>query len=185
MKFTKTLPGIFMLIIFFSIISFAQNNEMQKKDMMKKEINKKEMMNNEMKSDDMMHKEMMMKIDKNMNGLALKGYDPVSYFIDMKPEMGMSKYKYEWMEAQWQFASKEHMDMFMKNPEKYAPQFGGYCAYGAGRDKLISGDPNEWTIQNGKLYLNVNAKVRKLFKQNLKKNIEMAEKNWPELSKKK
>lgn len=178
MKFTKSVLSIFIIIFFASVFSLAQNKEMQSKDMMKKDMSKKEMMN-----DKMMHKEEVMKIDKNIDGLALKGYDPVSYFTDMKPEMGVYKYKYDWAGATWQFKNEKHLKMFKQDPEKYAPQFGGYCGYGAGKGKLIHGDPNIWTIENGKVYLNVNKDVQKLFRKDLKKNIGKAEKKWPELSK--
>ena len=172
MKLTKSILVIFIFIIAVSAASYAQD-----KDMMKKNMDKNEMM----KKDKIMHKDTMMKIDKNMDGFAIKGFDPVSYFTNRKPEMGMTKFKFEWMGANWQFTNKEHMDMFMKDPEKYAPQFGGYCAFAASKNKLVHSDPSVWTIENGRLYLNVNSGAQKLFRKDLKKNIMMAEKNWPTL----
>ena len=177
MNFTKSLKGIFLLIMFFSALSFAQD-----KDNMKDDINKKEMMNKDMTKDNMMHDDMMMKIDKNMNGVALKGYDPVSYFTDMKPEMGMSDISYKWGGATWQFTSKDQMKMFKENPSKYAPQYGGYCAYAITKNKLVPADPAIWTMENGMLYLNVNADAQKLFRKDIMDNINMGEKNWKSLS---
>ena len=177
MNFTKSLKGIFLLIMFFSALSFAQD-----KDNMKDDINKKEMMNKDMTKDNMMHDDMMMKIDKNMNGVALKGYDPVSYFTDMKPEMGMSDISYKWGGATWQFTSKDHMKMFEENPSKYAPQYGGYCAYAITKNKLVPADPAYWTMENGMLYLNVNADAQQLFRKDIMDNINMGEKNWKSLS---
>lgn len=174
MNLTKSLTGIFLLILLFSVISFAQD-----KDMMKDNMKKKEMMdNNKM----MMHNDMMMKISKNMDDVALDGYDPVSYFSVGKPKMGMSDISYKWGGAIWQFTSKDHMQMFKETPSKYAPQFGGYCAYAVSINKLVSANPAYWEIENGKLYVNVNAEAQKLFKKDLMSNINKAEKNWKSLS---
>ena len=176
MNFAKSLTGIFLLIILFSAVSFAQD-----KDNMKGDMNKKEMMNKDMTKDNTMHKDMM-KIDKNMDGIALKGYDPVSYFTDMKPEMGMPDISYKWGGATWRFTSKDHMKMFKENPSKYAPQFGGYCAYALSLNKLVPADPAYWTMKNGMLYVNANADAQKLFRKDETGNIEKAEKNWKSLS---
>src|SRR5574339_457945 len=61
---------------------------------------------------------------------AINGYDPVSYFKDGKPAKGDQEYSYNWKDANWYFVSEENLSMFKANPEQYAPQFGGYCAYG-------------------------------------------------------
>ena len=174
MHFTKSLTGIFLLIILFSVVSLAQD-----KDMMKDNMKKKEMTDNDKM---MMHDDMMMKISKNMDGVALKGYDPVSYFTDMKPEMGMSDISYKWGGATWRFTSKDHMKMFKENPSKYAPQFGGYCAYALSLNKLVPADPAYWTMKNRMLYVNANADAQKLFRKDETGNIEKAEKNWKSLS---
>ena len=175
MKFTKPLIGMCLLIVLFSAVSFAQD-----KDMMKDDMKKKEMMDKDMMKDNMMHDDMM-KIDKNMDGVALKGYDPVSYFTDMKPEMGMSDLSYEWGGATWQFTNKDHLKMFKENPSNYAPQFGGYCAYALSVNKLVPADPAYWTLDNGMLYLNAGADAQKLFKKDISGNITKAEKNWKTL----
>ena len=148
--------------------------------MMKDNMSNNEMMGKEMMKDDMMHSEMM-NIAKDMDGVAIKGYDAVSLFEGSKPEMGMMEYSYKWMYAEWQFASEEHLMMFMENPEKYAPQFGGYCAYAVGLNKLVPADPVFHTIKNGKVYLNVNDDAEKLFRKDLSNNIMKAEENWKSL----
>jgi len=167
MKFTNFFTGIVLLIMLFSIVSFAQDKDMMKDDMSKKE---------------MMDKEMMIKFDKNMDGLALNGYDPVSYFTNGKPETGMSGNSYEWMGAKWQFTSEEHLNMFKENPSKYAPQFGGYCTYALSLNKIVPADPAFWTIDNGMLYLNANGNAQKLFRKDAMSNIKTAEKNWKSLN---
>ena len=131
----------------------------------------------------MMHNDMMMKIDKNMDGLAIKGYDPVGYFADGKAEMGDKMYSYKWMGADWHFMNEKHLNMFKENPEMYAPQYGGYCAYGVSKEHLSSTDPTAWVIVDGKLYLNTNPDVKNMFDKDLKGNIMKAEKNWPGLNK--
>jgi len=177
MKFTNFFTGIVLLIMLFSAVSFAQD-----KDMMKDDMRKKEMMDNEMMKDNMMQAEMMMKFNKNMDGFAINGYDPVSYFTNGKPETGISGYSYEWMGAKWQFTSEEHLKMFKENPIKYAPQFGGYCSYAISLNKLVPADSDFWTIENGNLYLNFNGDAQKLFRKDLSGNIKTAEKNWKSLN---
>jgi pentapeptide MXKDX repeat protein len=112
MKFTKSLTGIFLLIVLFSAASFAQDSGKMKNDMSKKEMMDKEKMHS-----DMMQNDMKSNICTNMNGLAINGFDAVSYFTDGKPALGKSSYTYSWMNAKWQFASEEHMKMFKDNPE--------------------------------------------------------------------
>ncbi len=85
--------------------------------------------------------------------LVLKGYDPVAYFTQAKPMKGDPKYAYEWDEGRYHFASAKHRDMFAGDPEKYAPQFGGYCTGSMARGVRNEADPEGWTIQDGKLYM--------------------------------
>jgi YHS domain-containing protein len=179
MNFTKYRLGVFFLVMVFSIASFAQD-----KDMMKKDTKGKEMMDNKMMKDDMMQSDMMMDINKNKDGVAINGYDPVSYFTDGKAEMGMLNYSYKWMGANWQFTNEDHLKMFKENPAKYEPQFGGYCTYAACINKMVPADPTVWTMENGKLYLNVNGDAQKLFKKDLDGNIKKAEENWESMHKK-
>lgn len=91
---------------------------------------------------------------------AILGYDPVAYFTDGKPMKGDDAYVTEWMGAKWKFASAAHRDLFKAEPEKYAPQYGGYCAYGVAQDNLVSIEPDKFAIIDGKLYLNYNEDVQ-------------------------
>ncbi len=167
MKYGKILFNSLLLFVFLSVISSAQDKDMMKNDKM-------------MKSDKMMDSNV--SVSTNKMGVAINGYDPVAYFTDGKAEMGKSDYSYKWMDAEWYFANKNDMQKFMKNPEMYAPEFGGYCAYAAGRNMLVQSDPTAWTIKDNKLYLNKNADVKRLFKKDIDNNIKMANKEWPGLS---
>lgn len=91
---------------------------------------------------------------------AILGYDTVAYFTDGKPTKGQDALAYEWMGAKWKFASQAHLDMFKASPEKYAPQYGGYCAYGVSQDNLVSIEADKFKILDGKLYLNYDADVQ-------------------------
>jgi YHS domain-containing protein len=93
-------------------------------------------------------------------GIAIKGYDPVAYFMQNKPVKGVDTYVYEWQGAKWKFASQPDLDAFKANPAKYAPQYGGYCAYGVANDNLVSIEPDKFTIIDGKLYLNYDGDVQ-------------------------
>ena len=115
------------------------------------------------------------------SGKAIKGYDPVAYFTDSKPVMGYDSLSLAWSNATWHFASRKNLDLFRNNPEKYAPQYGGYCAYGLSNGYKAQTDPQAWTIENGKLYLNYNLQVRGEWNKNRKERIEKADKNWPDV----
>jgi len=91
---------------------------------------------------------------------AILGYDPVAYFTDGKPVKGLDKLSVDWMAATWKFASQAHLDQFKAAPERYAPQYGGYCAYGVSQDKLVSIEPDKFKVVDGKLYLNYDADVQ-------------------------
>jgi len=80
---------------------------------------------------------------------AILGYDTVAYFADGKPVKGQDAFTYEWMGAKWKFASQAHLDLFKANPEKYAPQYGGYCAYGVSQDNLVSIEPDKFKVEGG------------------------------------
>ncbi len=94
------------------------------------------------------------------NNVAIHGYDTVAYFTEAKPTKGSSEFEHVWQDAHWQFASASNRDLFTANPERYAPQFGGYCALGVSVGEYADGDPEAWTIVEGKLYLNYNVNYR-------------------------
>jgi len=112
---------------------------------------------------------------------AIRGYDPVAYFKESKPVKGSDEYSFKWKDANWLFSSKENLDSFSMNPEKYAPQYGGYCAYGLSEGHKAPTDPNAWTIIDGKLYFNYSLKVKEMWIKNPMERIEKADQNWPML----
>ena len=115
------------------------------------------------------------------SGEAISGYDPIAYFKEGQAIEGKDQFHYNWHGADWHFSNQQNLDSFKMNPQKYAPQYGGYCAYGMYQGHKAPTDPNAWTIVNGKLYLNYNLKVRELWRDKKEEKIETADKKWPEL----
>jgi YHS domain-containing protein len=97
---------------------------------------------------------------------AILGYDTVAYFTEGKPVKGSDSFVATWMGAKWKFASQAHLDLFKAAPEKYAPQYGGYCAYGVAVDNLVSIEPDKFKVIDGKLYLNYDAGVQEKWLKN-------------------
>ncbi|QMU60835.1 MAG: YHS domain protein [Gammaproteobacteria bacterium] len=89
----------------------------------------------------------------NTNGIAMSGYDPVAYFTLNRATVGDETISYNWKNVEWQFASTEHLALFKETPEKYAPQYGGYCATAISIGLTADVDPRSWHIEDGKLYL--------------------------------
>jgi len=115
------------------------------------------------------------------SGIALSGYDPVAFFTKKKPTHGDPSITAKHKGATYLFSSKANQKAFKKAPAKYAPQYGGFCAYGATLNALFPVDVSTWQVRNGKLYLNLNPEIVKAFNKGLDKNIQKAEKNWPKL----
>lgn len=116
-------------------------------------------------------------------GLGAKGYDVVAYFTDGKPTVGSDRYTVQYGGVTWQFASREHRDQFSANPARYAPQYGGFCSWGVSQGKLFDVDPvNGWKIVDGKLYLNFNADIQKVWERDPAGFIAKAERSWPTLN---
>ncbi len=113
--------------------------------------------------------------------LILKGYDPVAYFVTGKPVKGLKDLEYQWMGATFRFSSKENLELFKKAPEKYSPQYGGYCSYAVSQGYTAPVDPEAWDIVGGKLYLNYSKSVQKKWRGKRDEYIAAADKNWPEL----
>ncbi len=122
-------------------------------------------------------------VNTTLLGVAIKGYDPVAYFTDGKPVKGDSDFSYEWNGAEWRFASVAHRDLFKGDPVKYAPQYGGYCAWAVSRGYTAGIDPDAWKIVNGRLYLNYSMKVQQQWSEDIHGNIAKAEENWPKILK--
>lgn len=116
-----------------------------------------------------------------LSSLAVDGYDPVAYFTDGKPVEGKSEFEVEYNGATWRFESAANRDAFAADPAKYAPQYGGYCAWAVSQGYTAKGDPQNWRIVDGKLYLNYNASVQKKWAQNIPGNIQAADTNWPKV----
>jgi YHS domain-containing protein len=111
---------------------------------------------------------------------AIRGFDAVAYFTENKPVKGKAEFAHSWMGANWMFASAENRDKFKAEPEKYAPQYGGYCAYAmAEYGNTVEIDPNAFTLEGGKLYLNYSKGVQATWEKDKAKFIAKADKNWP------
>jgi len=115
----------------------------------------------------------------NDNGVAIRGYDPVAYFTLGKATKGNSTFTYQWMGANWWFSNKSHREAFGMNPERYAPQYGGYCAYAVSKGSTAPGDPEAWTLHHDKLYLNFSLAVKEQWLPDITGNIDRANKLWP------
>ena len=119
-------------------------------------------------------------INKDWKGVAIKGYDPVAYFTLSKPVEGKKEFEYKWQDAIWRFASKDHLTLFKSDPEKYAPQYGGYWAYAVAMGTTANIDPVEgWKIIDGKLYLNYSREIQKKWEKDIPGYIKIADENWP------
>ncbi len=117
-------------------------------------------------------------------GVGLKGYDPVAYFINGAPTKGSDQYRLAWKGVTYRFASAENLEKFRADPDKYLPQYGGYCAYAMSLDRIADIDPSRWAIVNGRLYLNNGFVAEKLWSINKNGNIVSADRNWPQYPKK-
>ncbi|MBF4434523.1 YHS domain-containing (seleno)protein [Vibrio anguillarum] len=119
-----------------------------------------------------------------LSNKALSGYDTVAYFTEGEPVKGSSDFSTLYKNAQWYFSSKENLELFLNNPNQYAPQYGGYCAWAVSeKNDFAPGDPNQWAIVDGKLYLNYDKKIKTLWDANQAVHIQQADKNWPNLIK--
>lgn len=125
----------------------------------------------------------LLNLDKT--GVAIQGYDPVAFFTDNRPVKGDAKFPARHNGANYLFASKEHRDTFKADPTKYEPAFGGYCAYGVSRGKLVEIDVDAFQIVDGRLLLQYSKGVRKDFNEDSKGNLTKADANWPTLVEKK
>ena len=117
----------------------------------------------------------------NMAG-ALRGYDAVAYFNEAKALKGNAAFVFNWSGSNWYFKDQANLDTFKISPQKYAPQYGGYCAYGASENHLSPTDPEAFTIMNDKLYLNYNSKVKEMWLKDASLRIEKANSFWPALN---
>jgi hypothetical protein len=118
-------------------------------------------------------------VNKDGQGLAIKGYDVVAYAAVGAATKGNPRIQYRYNDATWQFASIDHRDRFVKTPQKYVPQFGGYCSWAVSRGYTADVDPESWKIVGGKLYLLYSKSVQRRWEQDIPGNIARAQANWP------
>lgn len=110
---------------------------------------------------------------------AIRGFDPVAYFTENKPVKGKEEHKLEWNGQWWYFSSDTNLAVFKASPETYAPQYGGYCAYGMSRGYKATTDPYAWSIVDKKLYLNYSRGVQEEWNKQRQHFIQKADQNWP------
>lgn len=116
-------------------------------------------------------------------GKAINGYDPVAFFKSSKAVKGADSLSYQWKGVTWLFSDKENMNAFKESPEKYIPQYGGYCAYGTADGHQSPSQIDTWTIVDDKLYFNYNSKVKEMWAKDQKALIMKADSNWLKLKK--
>ena len=116
------------------------------------------------------------------NDTAIEGYDTVAYFTQGKPVKGDKKFQLLWRDANWRFSSQGNLDLFKQNPEKYAAQYGGYCAWAMAREKTAGIDPKAWHIEAGKLYLNYNRQIQNDWLSSKQTDIVSADKYYPKIT---
>ena len=116
-----------------------------------------------------------------VRGVAIRGYDTVAYFTQGKPVKGNSSLKTKWNGSIWQFSSQKNLDKFKANPAKYAPAYGGYCAWAMARGYTASTIPQAWDIKGGKLYLNYDLNIRKKWRSDIPGHIRKGDANWPKV----
>lgn len=117
------------------------------------------------------------------DGVAVRGHDPVAYFKDGKPVKGSAEHRFEHKGSMFHFASKANRDAFAAEPERYAPQYGGFCAFGMSGGYKAAIDPVAFTVREGKLYLNYNLEVQKQWSADIPGHVNKADRNWPAVAK--
>ena len=116
-----------------------------------------------------------------VDGKAIRGYDAVAFHLDHKAVTGNSAYIYNWKGADWQFSSQAYLDSFKRNPDKYAPQYGGYCAYGTAEGHKAPTETETWMVKEGKLFFNYNNEVKQIWLKDQQGYIIKADKLWPKI----
>ena len=114
-------------------------------------------------------------------GHAIKGYDPVAYFDEGKPVRGSNDFTAMWNGTVWRFKNANNRELFLSDPEKFAPQYGGYCAWAVSQGYIAPIDPDAWTLHDGKLYLNFSRRIRRRWSRDIPGNIKLADNNWPDV----
>lgn len=112
-------------------------------------------------------------------GIAVDGSDVVAYFTEGRPVAGKPDITLDWRGASWRFASAANRDTFIASPERYAPQYGGYCAYAMSEGYIAPTVPEAWRIVDGKLYLNFSVRVLRIWERDIPGRIARGNANWP------
>ncbi len=115
-------------------------------------------------------------------GAAIQGFDPVAYFTRGAPTRGNPAITTQWRGAEWRFASEANRAAFLAEPERYAPAFGGFCAYAVSEGYTASIDPRAWRIVDGRLYLNYSVGIQRTWEQDIPGRISRGNGNWERLS---
>jgi hypothetical protein len=116
-----------------------------------------------------------------LGGVAIEGTDPVAYFTEGRPVEGSNDYEHQWMDATWRFASSENRDAFAAEPERYAPQYGGWCAWAVAHGYTAKIDPEAWSIIDGRLFLNYSKDVQSQWAEDIPGYVAKGDANWPKL----
>jgi len=116
-------------------------------------------------------------------GVAIRGYDPVAYFTEMKPVKGSAEFRAQYQGSTFHFASAAHRDDFLRKSTKFAPQYGGYCAFGMAKGYKATTDPAAFTTTGDKLYLNYSETVRSQWLSDVPRYVRKADGNWPDVKK--
>lgn len=114
-------------------------------------------------------------------GLAIRGYDPVAYFVEGRPVRGQAAFTHGWNGATWRFASAANRDRFAADPAAFAPQYGGFCAFAVSEGYEAPIDPAAWKIVDGRLYLNYDRGVQRRWEADIPGRIAKGDANWPAL----
>ncbi len=114
-------------------------------------------------------------------GIAIDGTDPVAYFTEGAPVAGSKDVTVDWNGATWRFSSEANRDAFAADPQAYAPQYGGYCAYAVSEGYTASTTPKAWKIVDGKLYLNYSRRIQRKWERDIPERIASADANWPKI----
>ena len=115
------------------------------------------------------------------NDVILAGYDAVAYFTEGKPVKGDDNFSTEYKDAEWFFSSQANLDAFLADPDRYVPQYGGYCAWAVSQGYTASGDPLQWSVVDDRLFLNYDASVQATWNADRANFIKQADKNWPKV----
>ena len=122
------------------------------------------------------------RVNAESDGVAIRGYDPVAYHTDGRPVRGRAEFAHAWNGATWHFASAANRDRFAADPARYAPAYGGFCAWAVAEGYTAPIDPEAWRIVDGRLHLNYDRSIQRRWERDVPGNIARADRNWPRLS---